>query len=70
MATNSGIVASKSHRQWSLVGYDPQGCKELDMTDANTHVSVQNTMKSSVLASIANHHSQWLKQHHLLSHGF
>ena len=40
MATNSGTVASKSHRQWSLVGYDPQGCKELDMTDANTHVSV------------------------------
>ena len=40
MATNSSIVASKSHRQWSLVGYNAQGCKKLDMTDANTHVSV------------------------------
>ena len=40
-ATNSSTVASESHRQWSLVGYNPQSCKELDMTDANTPLYVK-----------------------------
>ena len=33
MATHSSILPGKSHGQRSLVGYSPQGCKELDMTE-------------------------------------
>ena len=32
MATHSNILAGKSHGQRNLVGYDPWGCKESDMT--------------------------------------
>ena len=32
MATHFSILAGKSHGQRSLVGYNPWGCKELDMT--------------------------------------
>ena len=33
----------KSHRQSSLVGHGPQGCKELDMTEATWHVQLSVT---------------------------
>ena len=33
MATHSSILAWKSHRQGSLVGYSPWGRKELDRTE-------------------------------------
>ena len=33
MATHSSILAQKFHGQRSLVGYTPQGHKELDMTE-------------------------------------
>ena len=33
MATRSSILAGESHGQRSLVGYSPQGCKELDTTE-------------------------------------
>ena len=33
MATYSGILACKLHRQRSLVSYSPQGHKELDTTE-------------------------------------
>ena len=32
MATHSSILAWKNHGQRSLVGYSPQGLKELDTT--------------------------------------
>ena len=31
------FLSGKSHGQRSLVGYSPQGCKELDMTEATCH---------------------------------
>ena len=37
MATYSSIVAGESHAQRSLMGYSPQGCQELDMTEATEH---------------------------------
>ena len=38
MANHSSIPAWKSHGQWSLVGYSPQGCKESDTTEQlSTH---------------------------------
>ena len=41
IATHSSILAilpmGKSHGQRSLVGYSPQCCKELDMTEATQH---------------------------------
>ena len=33
MATHSSILVWEIHRQRSLVGCNPWGCKELDMTD-------------------------------------
>ena len=33
------FLSGKSHRQRSLVGYSPWGCKELDMTD-HTHTEL------------------------------
>ena len=33
MATESNILAGKSHGWRSLVGYSPWGCKVLDMTE-------------------------------------
>ena len=33
MATHSSILAGESHGQRSLVGYNPWGHKELDMTE-------------------------------------
>ena len=33
MATHSSILAWKSHGQRSLVGYSPEGHKELDITE-------------------------------------
>ena len=33
MATNSRILAGESHGRRSLVGYSPQGHKELDTTE-------------------------------------
>ena len=32
-ATQSSILAWKTHRQRSLEGYSPKGCKELDTTE-------------------------------------
>ena len=37
MATHSSILPEESHGQRSLVGYSPQGCKELDRTEQLTH---------------------------------
>ena len=34
MATHSSILAWKSHGQRSLTGYSPQGCTELNTTEA------------------------------------
>ena len=34
MATHPSISAWRIHRQRSLVGYSPQGCKESDTTEA------------------------------------
>ena len=34
MATHSSILAGESHRQRTLLGYNPWGHKELDMTEA------------------------------------
>ena len=34
MATHSRILAWEIHGQRSLAGYNPQGCKELDITEA------------------------------------
>ena len=36
MATDSSILAWRSHGQRSLVGYSPWGCKESDMTEGPT----------------------------------
>ena len=41
MATHSSILAWRiPHGQRSLAFYGPQGCKELDMTEANQHTHV------------------------------
>ena len=37
MATHSSILAWEAHRQRSLVGHSPWGCKESDMTEATEH---------------------------------
>ena len=37
MATHSSILAWESHGQRSLAGYNPQGCKELDMTEVTEY---------------------------------
>ena len=34
LATHSSILAGKSHGKRSLAGYNSQGCKESDMTEA------------------------------------
>ena len=39
MATHSSTLAGESHGQRSLAGYSPQGCKELDMTEATEHTA-------------------------------
>ena len=31
------FLTGECHRQRSLAGYSPQGCKELDMTEATEH---------------------------------
>ena len=42
MATHSSILPGKSHRQKSLVGYSPWGCKESDSTEhTHTHTHTQ-----------------------------
>ena len=38
MAIHSSILAGESHGQRSLVGYNPWGHKELDMTKQLTHI--------------------------------
>ena len=45
MATHFSIHAY--HGQRSLVGYDPQGCKELDMTEAIQQVWVAYVLSCS-----------------------
>ena len=37
MATHSSILPGESHRQRSLEGYSPWGCKESDTTEGVTH---------------------------------
>ena len=37
MATHSSILDWRIHRQRSLAGYDPYGCKESDTTDVTWH---------------------------------
>ena len=37
MATHPSTQPGESHGQRSLAGYNPQGCKELDMTEATEH---------------------------------
>ena len=48
-ATHSSILAGKSHRQWSLVGYSPWGCKEWDTTErlhfTSTFIFLQNDFR-------------------------
>ena len=33
MATHSGTLPGKTHRQRILMGYSPKGCKDLDMIE-------------------------------------
>ena len=40
MANHSSIFAQRIHRQRSLVGYSPQGCKELDKIEQLTHTQI------------------------------
>ena len=49
MATNSSILAGESHGQRSLVGYGPQGCKELDITEMTQHARVHNSHTCTLL---------------------
>ena len=37
------FLSGKSHGQRSLIGYSPQGCKELDMTEETSHACTQPT---------------------------
>ena len=39
MATPPVFLPGESHGQRSLAGYSPQGCKELDMTEATKHLT-------------------------------
>ena len=43
MATHSSILAGESHGQKSLVGYNPEGCKGVDMTEATYHACMHLT---------------------------
>ena len=38
MVTHSSVLARKFHRQRSLAGYRPWGCKELDTTERLTFI--------------------------------
>ena len=38
MAAHSSILAGEYHGQRSLVGYGPQGCRELDATEETKHL--------------------------------
>ena len=40
MATHSSILGWKFHRQRRLAGYSPWDCKESDMTEQLTHISL------------------------------
>ena len=40
MATHPVFLPRESHGHRSLVGYSPQGRKELDTTDQSTHVHI------------------------------
>ena len=40
MATHSSILAWKSHRQRSVVGYSPWGCKRVEHSLATEHTRV------------------------------
>ena len=39
-----GFLPGKSHRQRSLVGYGPWGCKKLDMTEGTKHAHRLNNI--------------------------
>ena len=42
MATPQMFLPGEPHGQRSLVGYSPQGCKELDTTEATQHAYTYN----------------------------
>ena len=46
MATHSSILPGKSHRQRSLVGYSPWGCKESDTTEQLMIMIIIKTLKT------------------------
>ena len=43
------FLPGKCHGQWSLVGYSPQGCKELDMTEQLTLFTFQGRGEQIVI---------------------
>ena len=45
MATHSNILPGKFHGQRSLVGYSPQGRKELNMIEAIKHTCTHSAYK-------------------------
>ena len=46
------FLPGKSHGQRSLVGYSPQGCKKLDMTEASQHSTTHIHSKTHIQIEI------------------
>ena len=44
MATHSSILAWENHRQRSLAGYSPWGCKEPEMAEAAEHALTNDSI--------------------------
>ena len=42
------LLSGESHGQRRLAGYGPQGCKELDTTEATEHITQVNLTRESV----------------------
>ena len=54
MATHSSILTWRIHGQRSLVGYSPQGCKELELSEATEHTCthVKETQNNSGFSKV------------------
>ena len=62
MAAYSSMLAWISHGQRSLAGYSPEGCKESDVTEANTHTHTHTHTHTDCHQVAAGCHSNSSKQ--------
>ena len=59
-----GFLPKESHRERSLVGYSPWGCRESDMTErlTHTHTHIIITIITTIITTIQlDYHNQYFK---------